>query len=350
MGTRTQSSWRSLLSFFSVALFSLLLLLYVGPSRNSGLDLGVPITERDLHDDTFTNLTKRATDTYEKAREKGSRLHCLMAMSIDEASEIPDGKQAGEHLQEWGIQDIEGWTEGVDKKAPYFQSYLDSAFESLGASASDAHNVHWVHNRESLIFEDLKEYSDDPEPGITSGAFFTNSYILKPGIIIADNNYAVKPALDDFVPGWEDMFKVTHIKRWSDAAWMQWVRVCDTEDGDRGNIKYIIRSHITNKTTLSILFEALINKYGASPTIGKWGDRFTIDVEANPGEFHAILGSPNGAGVGFILINHKEALGIKTVNKVEVFVPNVPYTVTGTTVDDIAQNRKIMLLFTVTSA
>lgn len=60
-------------AFFSVAvlcLLLLLLLLYAGPSRNSGLDLRVPVTERDLDDSAAADLTKRATATYDRARER----------------------------------------------------------------------------------------------------------------------------------------------------------------------------------------------------------------------------------------------------------------------------------------
>ncbi|EEU34245.1 uncharacterized protein NECHADRAFT_50453 [Fusarium vanettenii 77-13-4] len=361
MGTRPQSSWRSLLSFFSVALFSLLLLLYLGPSRNSGQDLRVPVTERDLHDDAVTNLTKRATATYQAASEKGAKLHCLLAMSKEDVEAADGGKykEPAKWLQKWGIEDSQGWVteaeegeEGADKNAPYWGDYLDAAFSSLDISKSDAHNVHWIHLSDAEIFPDPEEFEGTAEQGVRSGAYFTNSYILDPGVIIADNNYAVVPALNDNFPGWEKIFTTTHIQRsqWSDAAWMQWTKTCDWFGGDRTKIKYIIRSRITNKTTLSLIFEALISKYGGFPTIGKWDDRLTLDVATNPGEFHAVLASPNGAGVAYILMNHKSTLGIKTVNKVEIFVPNIPYTVVGTSVDDpLVQRAKIMLLFTVIS-
>jgi hypothetical protein len=55
-----------------------------------------------------------------------------------------------------------------------------------------------------------------PQP---SQAYFTNSYLLKSGVIIADNNFAVKPAMDKSVPGWEtnSMITVTHLRRVSRA-------------------------------------------------------------------------------------------------------------------------------------
>lgn len=168
MGTEPQSSWRSLLSFFSVALFSLLVLLYVGPSRNSGLDLSVPFTERDLHDDAVTNLTKRASDNYEKAREKGDRLHCLMAMSIEDAAEVPDGAQAAEYFESDGVQENEGWTEGTDSNAPYYRNYLDAMFSSLDISTDDTHHFHWVNNEAAEIHDDPLDWDGPSKPGFVS--------------------------------------------------------------------------------------------------------------------------------------------------------------------------------------
>lgn len=177
MGTRPQSSWRSLLSFFSVALFSLLLLLYLGPSRNSGQDLRVPVTERDLHDDAVTNLTKRATATYQAASEKGAKLHCLLAMSKEDVEAADGGKykEPAKWLQKWGIEDSQGWVteaeegeEGADKNAPYWGDYLDAAFSSLDISKSDAHNVHWIHLSDAEIFPDPEEFEGTAEQGVVS--------------------------------------------------------------------------------------------------------------------------------------------------------------------------------------
>ncbi|KAK7415956.1 hypothetical protein QQX98_005529 [Neonectria punicea] len=108
-------------------------------------------------------------------------------------------------------------------------------------------------------------------------------------------------------------------------------------------------ARVTNERALSLTFEALISKFDGFPTIGRWGQDSTLDVEESQGQFQAILGSPNGAGAAFFLISHKEALGIKTINKVDMIIPNIGYTVTRTNVDDIAKNANIMLLFTVSS-
>lgn len=96
------------------------------------------------------------------------------------------------------------------------------------------------------------------------------------------------------------------------------------------------------------MFQALINKYGANPTIGKWDNRLTLDATENQNEFNAVLGSPNGAGTAYFLITHKGQLGVKSINKIDIWVPNIPFTVVGTSPAG-ADAVKIMLLFYVTA-
>lgn len=130
-------------------------------------------------------------------------------------------------------------------------------------------------------------------------------------------------------------------------------KACQWADpaGDPANVHYIFRSWVKNHDTLRLAFQAVLNKHqkdGKGTNIGRWRDRITFTVEDNPDELYAILGSPNGSGSAFFLITHKGALGKKTINKVDVFVPNVPYTVRGTTITFTEEVAKIMFLFHVT--
>lgn len=113
-------------------------------------------------------------------------------------------------------------------------------------------------------------------------------------------------------------------------------------------IKYIIRAKIANETTLKFIFQAILNKHardGSGKTIGTWDNRITITIKKDPDELYGILGSPNGAGAAYLLVNHKERLGLKIVNQVDIFVPRGSYEVTGTNVDDIHKLWAVMLLF-----
>ncbi|KAK7432910.1 hypothetical protein QQZ08_000381 [Neonectria magnoliae] len=353
MDTRSQSSWRSLFTFFSISVVSLVLIFYAAPSP-PGLNPHVSITERGFPDNVIANFTKRQNNAYEKAREKGAKLHCLMAMSIEEARLANKGVslESPEYLQKYGTEENEGWdTTSTDDDAPYFRNYLDTAFSALGITKKTV-DMHWANVGSGEIYDN----PDDPDfdqlkQGVPTGAFFTTSFILDPGVIIADSSRSVKAAIDqnnNWLPG----SPVTHLRQWSDAAWTQWTRACafanpQVKDVDR--VKYIIRSRVINESTLSVLFQALINKYGGTPTIGKWDNRLTLDVEKNPKEFHAVLGTPNGAASAYFLLNHKEKLKIKTLDKVDIFIPNIPYTIFGAGVDDTAKSAKVMLLFTVTT-
>lgn len=89
-------------------------------------------------------------------------------------------------------------------------------------------------------------------------------------------------------------------------------------------------------------------KDGRGKTIGKWPNRITLTVRDNPDEFYAILGSPNGSGSAYFLINHKQKMGVKIIDKVDIFVPLIPLDVRGTDVAEFHEERKVMLLFYVT--
>jgi hypothetical protein len=97
------------------------------------------------------------------------------------------------------------------------------------------------------------------------------------------------------------------------------------------------------------VFQALINKYGANPTISKWDNRLTLSATENQDEFNAVLGSRNGAGSAYFLLTYKSELGAKTINKVDIWVPNIPFPVTGTSAEGGPDAAKIMLLFYVTA-
>lgn len=93
-----------------------------------------------------------------------------------------------------------------------------------------------------------------------------------------------------------------------------------------------------------------MDKYGDTARIGDWQNRNTFTRTEDADRFYAILGSPNGAGAGYLLLNHKAKLGIKTIQKVDVFVPKGSFSLVG--VDPLgeeAEGAQIMLLFYVTA-
>lgn len=117
------------------------------------------------------------------------------------------------------------------------------------------------------------------------------------------------------------------------------------------NVRYIFRASVVNPDSLELLIQALREKYSDSPTIppiGVWNNRLTLDVVQNPRQFYAVLGSPNGSGVAYLLRTHKGALGVKTVKRVDIFTGTTPFMILNDGIGD-AKKANIILLFYVTA-
>ena len=77
-------------------------------------------------------------------------------------------------------------------------------------------------------------------------------------------------------------------------------------------LNWVIRSDVRNPTTNSIANSA----FDDHEIIEEWpGTTFKMDTEVGK----ALLGSPNGYGVAWLLANHIVAMGSKTVDQVTVF-------------------------------
>ncbi|KAI4645807.1 hypothetical protein J4E93_005385 [Alternaria ventricosa] len=114
----------------------------------------------------------------------------------------------------------------------------------------------------------------------------------------ADHKSTEKDNLGDDVP---------NLKYWSDVAYLQWaMHATDTSD-----LHYVMRMSITNKSTKAVIQHV---KEKAHP---KASGSHSFDVDDRD-QVAAFLGTPNGAGVAWLLIQHKKQLGHKTVYKVTV--------------------------------
>ncbi|KAL6812361.1 hypothetical protein J3E69DRAFT_376188 [Trichoderma sp. SZMC 28015] len=345
MDKKSSSSWRPLFTYSIVVVLSLLLFLYAGSSQSPSLKPQVLSARAVDHESVVSNLTKR-DDTYEKAVTKGNGLHCLLTKTPQE----PPSLEAPLYLQTPGQAYIEGWNDKTEFGAPVFGNKLDAALAGINVPVKSLRHITWFHGDDSMIKSDP---NDDDSELVFSGlseAFFISSFSPSGGVIIADNNFSVDAAIKQDKL---DAAKITtHVRRWSDAAWMQWVKACnDAKFNDVSNVKYIFRASVENPTSLDLLFQALREKYSDSPTvppIGVWNNRLTLDVDHDSRQFFAVLGSPNGSGVAYLLMTHKGALGVKTVNKVDIFTGTTPFTIPNDGIGT-AKDASISLLFYVTA-
>ncbi|KAK2932025.1 hypothetical protein FoTM2_006482 [Fusarium oxysporum f. sp. vasinfectum] len=258
------------------------------------------------------------------------------------ALEAKNGKSAESpsYLQRHGLEDYEGWDKRANQN-PTFGDRLNEALKGIGAPINLYH-YNWVNLGGGDWYSDPAGFLDgslnldeaEVKAVAATGANFASSFSLNPGVIIADHNVGVKYAAREGPPIDEETTALTHIQQWSDAVWMQWDRVCSESDGDVEDLKYIIRAQIVNHATLKIVFQAILNNH-----------------QKDPKELYAILGSPNGSGAAFMLINHKKRLGgVRVINKVEIFVPEGNFEVKGTEVGREQEEWHVMLLFHIVDA
>lgn len=103
------------------------------------------------------------------------------------------------------------------------------------------------------------------------------------------------------------------LKQWSDLVFLQWQQEAG---GNTQNLRYIIRAHVVNPDTQDIVFQALSR--AGHTQLPSWNDRVTFQMNTDEGK--AILGTPNGAGCGYLVAQHKTQLGVKRIRDVVVWV------------------------------
>ncbi|KAF3066282.1 hypothetical protein CFAM422_009275 [Trichoderma lentiforme] len=344
MDKKSSSSWRSLFTYSIVVILSLLLFLYAGPSQSPSLKPQVLVARAVDHESVISNLTKR-DNAYETAVTKGNGLHCSLAKTLQE----PPSLEAPLYLQTPDLAYAEGWKD-YEFGGLNVGTKLKAALTAIKVPVNTLTDISWFHGASGEEKSDPNNDDSGLIESELSGAYFINSFSPNGGVIIADNNYSVDAAIKE----WDlDPTKITtHVRRWSDATWMQWVKACnDAGFNDLSNVRYIFRASVLNTSSLDLLFQALRERYSNSPTIppiGVWNNRLTLDVNQNSRQFFAVLGSPNGSGVAYLLRTHKGSLGVKTVNKVDIFTSTTPFTIPDDGIGT-AEGAGISLLFYVTA-
>jgi hypothetical protein len=113
------------------------------------------------------------------------------------------------------------------------------------------------------------------------------------------------------------------LKNWSDIAFLSW-----KSQGGGGALRYVWSAMIQNSEFAGIIGRALHEEGSRSDPSAfdqdaecrrfGWKDRKEINMDTDAGK--ALLGSPNGRGVGYLLVEHKSTFGERaTANKVTFY-------------------------------
>lgn len=150
-----------------------------------------------------------------------------------------------------------------------------------------------------------------------TNADYVEDYEINQGVIIAVVNFSPRSLAAPGQP-------LPDLRAWSDVVFLTWAKLC-SNGGDIKSLKHVFRYHIKSgeTSTLDIALEAL--GVQTADDIKVWpSDQPEIlgqTFEANSDEGKALIGTPHGVGVGWLIWQHQggSQLGRKTFDKVTVF-------------------------------
>lgn len=147
----------------------------------------------------------------------------------------------------------------------------------------------------------------------TSATF--RSYVDRTnGVLVAQQNYG--PA--HIAPESEMDVPIPKLKHWTDIVYLQWT---DPRLQHLPNdLNCVIRMRIGNDETLAMIERVLADYREEHRTPEYWvSDAQGLTWESETEAAKALLGTPNGNGVAWLLIQHKQQLGWKAVDSVTLF-------------------------------
>jgi hypothetical protein len=208
-----------------------------------------------------------------------------------------------EDLAEWG------WTMEFDAKAgPRKSQVAKDVFNVVKAS--------WDANANRMVLDahDVTKEKDGKTYHRTE-ARYSNYY--NPSLIIAKSNFGPAfwgPRQNPKVTGGaDDPFPV--LPRLSDILFLEFQRVMTENKQPMKELKGFWRESVENQDTKELATQ-ISSDNGMLHGIPKWPG---VDYGPDSDEFAALLGSPNGVGVAYILLQHREQLGQKTIKSVRVW-------------------------------
>lgn len=126
-------------------------------------------------------------------------------------------------------------------------------------------------------------------------------------MIAADENYS--PAFESKRP----RNTISPLQQWSDVVFLAWKSLCQTSNVGTGGLRRIFRIGVSSSGTDAIIQRAV----GEDNMKNTWANKVTFNKGSDA--FNAILGTVNGYGIGWMLLQHRADLGLLTINSISYF-------------------------------
>ena len=116
------------------------------------------------------------------------------------------------------------------------------------------------------------------------------------------------------------------LSAWSDMAFLQFADDCNNSKLQPTKLSSIFRVKVVNPESVDITNEAIPDKTQAT----SWASRVTFTPPAddatqltdNNKAFYALLYTPNVRGAAWMLVQHKDKLGLKYIDEIGVWFPS----------------------------
>lgn len=142
-------------------------------------------------------------------------------------------------------------------------------------------------------------------------AIYDNVYNVREGVIIAMQNTGSEEKID------------SPLHQWSDVAFLKYQLEASKFDADMNDLQYVFLLACNTKETRSVVSLALGGPFDdPEKQAPQWVQRKTFESNGDPTDanaFKALIATPHGRRIAWLLIQHQDQFGYKRVARITVF-------------------------------
>ncbi|KAI7285126.1 hypothetical protein KC345_g1902 [Hortaea werneckii] len=258
---------------------------------------------------------------YNKYKKKGKELRCVLEGTKATSTPWTDYRA----LETWG------WQLTQDEEGGDYSHVQEQCTGVDLGDLSAGTEVIWDH------FETTEHTTNGKQVQYyATNAGYINVFFPAAGVIMANVNYGpsykTSQGLGSLDP-WPKDAPLPKIKQWSDVVALTWLHLTTTGSHQPQNLRWLFRRIIRNDDTQNVIgYVCKQKKVGQARPKGAMGPPWQAPVwpglvvrprgsdGGGEGEFfNALLATPNANGVVWLLAQHREQLGWKTVKSIRVW-------------------------------
>lgn len=252
--------------------------------------------------------SKPADDDYSLTWDRAVGEGKIIVKLLD-TDDLPECGAPKSNFTKWEALADNGWSkryQGAPKDGPNDGTDWRHAAENLNFSSDDRKNIQYD-------LEQLGNVSLDGTNYQSSDGFYDN-VMNTGGGIFALHGLSPRARGTSQVPPLDGSqgHELVPLQTWADVAFLEWADACKGDDQCIKGLRMVTKCHSDSNATMQIGNQAL----GDPEKWDVWpGQSFDKDSE----QFAALMSTPVGRGVAWLLLTHREQLGWKHVKSVDLW-------------------------------